>query len=71
MGTVIVLWHSLNMVPWFGLQCVIVVFPDHTRLLFESFSRDAMEVSKMLLGASFDNVKADNNKLISLYQSLI
>ena len=22
------------MVPWIGLQCVIVVFPDHTRLLF-------------------------------------
>ena len=21
-------------VPWFGLQCVIVVFPDHTHLLF-------------------------------------
>ena len=20
--------------PWFGLQCMIVVFPDHTRLLF-------------------------------------
>ena len=23
-------------VPWFGLQCVIVVFPDHTHLLFAS-----------------------------------
>ena len=22
-------------VPWVGLQCVIVVFPDHTRLLFD------------------------------------
>ena len=22
------------MVPWVGLQCVIVVFPDHTHLLF-------------------------------------
>ena len=21
-------------VPWVGLQCVIVVFPDHTHLLF-------------------------------------
>ena len=23
-------------VPWVGLQCVIVVFPDHTHLLFVS-----------------------------------
>ena len=22
------------MVPWVGMQCVIVVFPDHTHLLF-------------------------------------
>ena len=22
------------MVPWVGMQCVIVVFPDHTNLLF-------------------------------------
>ena len=27
-----VLWLFLT-VPWAGLQCVIVVFPDHTRLL--------------------------------------
>ena len=31
--TVSVLWLFL-MVPWVGLQCVIVVFPDHTHLLF-------------------------------------
>ena len=31
--TVNVLWLFL-MVPWVGLQCVIVVFPDHTDLLF-------------------------------------
>ena len=31
--TVIVLWLFLT-VPWAGLQCVIVVFPDHTHLLF-------------------------------------
>ena len=23
--------------PWVGLQCVIVVFPDHTHLLFVAF----------------------------------
>ena len=28
-----VLWLSL-MVPWDGIQCLIVVFPDYTRLLF-------------------------------------
>ena len=30
--TKIVLWLFLT-VPWVGLQCVIVVFPDHTHLL--------------------------------------
>ena len=30
--TVSVLWLFLT-VPWVGLQCVIVVFPDHTPLL--------------------------------------
>ena len=33
--TVNVLWLFLK-VPWVGLQCVIVVFPDHTHLLFHS-----------------------------------
>ena len=28
-----VLWLFLT-VPWVGLQCVIVVFPDHTYLVF-------------------------------------
>ena len=30
---VYVLWFFLT-VPWVGLQCVTVVFPDHTYLLF-------------------------------------
>ena len=30
--TVSVLWHFLT-VPWVGLQCVFVVFPDQTHLL--------------------------------------
>ena len=30
---VVVVWLFLA-VPWVGLQCVIVVFPDHTHLLF-------------------------------------
>ena len=32
--TIDVLWLFLT-VPWVGLQCVIVVFPDHTHLLFD------------------------------------
>ena len=30
--TVSVMWLFLTM-PWVGLQCVIVVFPDHSHLL--------------------------------------
>ena len=33
--TINVLWLFLK-VPWVGLQCVIVVFPDHTHLLFDT-----------------------------------
>ena len=29
-----VLWLFLTM-PWVGLQCLIVVFPDHTHLLLD------------------------------------
>ena len=32
--TIYVLWLFLT-VPWAGLQCVNVVFPDHTYLLFK------------------------------------
>ena len=31
--TINVLW-LLHTVPWVGLQCVIVIFPDHTHLHF-------------------------------------
>ena len=33
--TINVLWPFLT-VPWFGLQCMIVLFPDYTHLLFEA-----------------------------------
>ena len=33
---VINMWFFLT-VPWVGLQCVIVVFPDHTRSRFYVF----------------------------------
>ena len=32
--TINVLWLFLT-VSWVGLQCVIVIFPDHTHLLFD------------------------------------
>ena len=35
-ATINVLWLFL-MVPWVGLRCVIVVYPDHTHLLFNAF----------------------------------
>ena len=31
--TIYVLWLFLK-VPWVGLQCVIIEFPDHTHLIF-------------------------------------
>ena len=31
--TVNIIWLFLT-VPWVGLKCAVVVFPDHTRLLF-------------------------------------
>ena len=33
--TVNIMWLFLT-VPWVGLQFVVVVFPDHTRLLFRN-----------------------------------
>ena len=35
-ATISFLWLFLT-VPWVGLQCVIVVFPDHTHLLFGTY----------------------------------
>ena len=47
--TVNVLWPFLA-VPWVGLKCVIVVFPDHTHLLFHSVYNNSLlsEVQKSL-----------------------
>ena len=30
-------------VPWVGMQCVIVVFPDHTHLLFQTLKPEELE----------------------------
>ena len=38
------LWRLFLAVPWVGLQCVIVVFPDHTHLLsYTVFLRHLLE----------------------------
>ena len=39
--TVNVLWLFLA-VPWVGLQCVIVVFPDRTHLFFHSVYNNSL-----------------------------
>ena len=39
--TINFLWLFLR-VPWVGLQYLIVVFPDHTHLLFKNLSFDEM-----------------------------
>ena len=36
--TITFLWLFLAVL-WLGLQCVIVVFPDHTHLLFETIQQ--------------------------------
>ena len=42
------------MVPWVGLQCVIVVFPDHTHLLFSGIA-DYLQVKKVCEYSLFVN----------------
>ena len=41
-------------VPWVGLQCVIVVFPDYTHLLFDSRSMDS-QAFNVSLGVLHNN----------------
>ena len=44
--SVSVLWHSLR-VPWVGLQCVLVVFPDQTNLLLGQDCQLFMKLCQM------------------------
>ena len=46
--TIKVLWLFLT-VRWVGLQCVIVVFPDHTHLLFDSYQNMHYDVEDSCL----------------------
>ena len=42
---IIVMW--LHTVPWVGLQFVIVVFPDHTHLIFAIFARHLVKFHQL------------------------
>ena len=47
-----VLWPFL-MVPWVGLKCVVVVFPDHTHLLFYNVEHSALSAKNVTLKRFF------------------
>ena len=61
--TINVLWLFL-MVPWVGLQYVIVVFPDHTHILLQNNINEAKEAYIQL---SFERYKG---KLVLHFRSL-
>ena len=46
--TVNVLWLVLATVPFVGLRCVIVAFPDHTHLLFPHAGSESSSISKQV-----------------------
>ena len=48
----IVVWLFLA-VPWVCLQFVIVVFPNHTHLLFRSFNKQTWDLNMLLIVARF------------------
>ena len=51
--TINVLWLFLT-VSWVGLQCVIVVFPDHTHLLFHASCK--LSIIRVSKGAKIRNL---------------
>ena len=56
--TVSVRWLFLA-IPWVGLQCVIVVFPDHSHLLF--YSLHSRKIGMFLSAADFFNINFFEN----------
>ena len=50
--TINALWLFLR-VPWAGLQCVSVVFPDHTHLLFTEYLNNYIKGNLLKLKESF------------------
>ena len=55
-ATINVLWLFLA-VPWVGLQCVIVVFPDHTHLLLDI--KKGQGQPKISLRSAFEHAMLD------------
>ena len=43
--------------PFVGLRCVIVAFPDHTHLLFPHAGSESSSVSKQVLLLCFNDIK--------------
>ena len=50
--TVNVLWLIFT-VPWVGLQCVIVVFRDHSHLLFEPLVGGHVSINNIMLSSVY------------------
>ena len=48
---------NLLVVPWIGLRCVIVVFPDHTHLLF----------NKQILNDVVNNIESTRISIMTSY----
>ena len=66
--TINVLWLFLT-VPWVGLHCVIVVFPDHTHLIFAISEWCYNEWNNVIFSNNFF-VKLHGKKNTVLYQNL-
>ena len=62
--TVYVLWLFLTL-PWVGLLCVIVVFPDHTNFLFY-FSRRLLKTHTNMRIGLIHKLSIDSKYLITL-----
>ena len=46
--TINVLWLFLTL-PWVGLQCVIVIFPDHTHFLYRCTWTDNYKLTVLMV----------------------
>ena len=49
------------MVQWVGLQCVIVVFPDHTHLLFDP------DQARLNVNLIWENIRLDRVEYCTLF----
>ena len=58
-GNLVLMWLFLAM-PWFGLLCVSVVFPGHTRLFFRVFKKNCIG------SASANSIKRSSDVFVLL-----